>query len=92
MSDAYERTDVRVAHYLCPETWLSEPLRSVKCVTAFFDDYAAPLLLFLGLKLINWFSTMLASVENWKPAKKGKINQVRERSEQSRGSLCAVGL
>jgi len=49
----------------------------LRCATAFFDDFKAPVVLFFGVKLLKCFSTMLVGVENYKPAKKGKINQGR---------------
>jgi len=50
---------------------------SLRCATAFFDDFKAPVVLFFGVKLLKCFSTMLVGVENYKPTKKGKINQGR---------------
>ena len=49
---------------------------TTRCAAAFFDDFAAPIILFFGIKGLKGFSTMIASVENWKPAKKDKVNQV----------------
>jgi len=50
---------------------------TTRCAAAFFDDFAAPIILFFGIKGLKGFSTMIASVENWKPAKKDKVNQGR---------------
>jgi len=49
----------------------------LRCAAGFFDDLAAPMALFFGIKLIKGFSTILVGVENWKPAKKDKVNQGR---------------
>ena len=54
-----------------------------RCAAAFFDDFLAPCVLFFGLKVFKSFSTMMVSVENWKPAKKGKINEVPAREHVS---------